>query len=37
MVLRFTLADGRIGGLEQITEPARLRRMELAILGERPS
>ena len=33
MVLRFTIADGRITVLESIAEPSRVEKMELATLG----
>jgi hypothetical protein len=32
MVLRFTIADGRIVAIEAIAEPERLEALELAIL-----
>lgn len=35
MVLRFTIADGRIVEIEQIADPARLRQMDLAVLDDR--
>ena len=34
MVLRLTIADGRIVEIEQIADPARLQRLELAVLDE---